>query len=309
MNEEIKPPLKAYIALGIVCMVWGLSWVASKEAVRDMPALQMAGIRQLCAGSLYVGFFIFKGYTWPKSRQWYPILLLSVLNFVINNGFSTWALKYISAGLGSIIGASFPIWLIVFTAIKYKTKPSNIALSGVLVGFLGICVVFYDNLAAFLNPDFLFGISLSLTAALAWTWGTIYTKEHAIHFNPYFSLGLQMLISGFVLTLICNSVGMTIPMADISLYSWLNIGFLVLVSSVVTFVAYVYILQVLPTNLVSIYAYINPIVAVAVGGIFFGEKVTFLIMVGIVITLLGVFLVNISLKKKPFFLKSFGRRI
>ena len=81
---------KAVFALALVCILWGTTWIASKEGVSHMPALQMAGIRQLIAGLLYVSFFLYKGATLPKGKEWIPILVLSFLNFIMSNGLSTW---------------------------------------------------------------------------------------------------------------------------------------------------------------------------------------------------------------------------
>ena len=98
---------KALFALALVCVLWGTTWIASKEGVRHMPALQLAGIRQFIAGLIYVAFFLIKGASLPKGKEWIPVLVLSFLNFIMSNGLSTWGVKYISAGLGSIMGAIF----------------------------------------------------------------------------------------------------------------------------------------------------------------------------------------------------------
>lgn len=301
MQSEHPSHGRAYFALVLVCIIWGTSWVASKEAVRHMPALQMAGIRQIWAGVLYVIWFLSKGTPWPKGKEWFPILWLSFLNFVLSNGLSTWGVKYISAGLGSIIGASFPLWLVILSLWRYKEKPTLFAWVGLLLGFTGICIVFYDHLAEFVNPQFSFGVALSVTAALSWTVGTIYTKEHALHFNPYFGIGLQMLISGVTLVTLSDLTGMSIPLSEIPLYSWINISYLVVFSSILAFVAYLYALQKLPTSLVSIYAYINPIIAVMIGGLFFGERLTMIILTGALVTVAGVYLVNAALRQKSIF--------
>src|SRR4026209_1631824 len=94
---------KAIFALALVCFFWGTTWLASKEGVRRMPALQMASIRQLIAGSCYVIFFLAKGVKFPRGKEWIPILVLSFLNFIMSNGLSTWGVQYTSAGLGAII--------------------------------------------------------------------------------------------------------------------------------------------------------------------------------------------------------------
>ena len=124
MRSKIKTAIKAkanFIGLPVLALCWvgffwGTTWLASKEGVKHMPALQLAGIRQFIAGSLYLCFFLFKKTPWPKGKQWKSILILSLLNFVLSNGLSTWGVKYISSGLGAIIGAMVPVW-IVFISI------------------------------------------------------------------------------------------------------------------------------------------------------------------------------------------------
>ena len=96
---------------------------------------------------------------------------------------------------GAIIGAIFPIWLVIIGLFgKERLRQSTVV--GLLLGFAGICVVFYEHLPDFFRPEFRFGILLSLISTWSWAFGTLYTKEHALKFNPYFALGLQMVISG-----------------------------------------------------------------------------------------------------------------
>ena len=288
---------KAYLALALVCIVWGVSWVGTKEGVRYMPPFQMVGIRQILAGLVYVLYFMVRGAKLPRKKEWYPIIFLSVLNFMISNGLATWGVKLTTAGLSAIIGAIFPLWLVIILAFRGKNKIPPLAWFGIMVGFAGVCVVFYEHLHELFNFSFLGGIILGLTASLAWAYGTIYTKEFAQSFNPYHSIGWQMLISGIMLLFIANVTGQVIPFVDIKFYSWMAILFLVVVSSVIAFVAYLYALQKLPTGLVSVYAYINPIVAVLAGSLFTGEPLTVLIITGSLVTLTGVYIVNRALKK------------
>lgn len=287
----------ALIALGLVCFFWGTTWIASKEGVRHMPALQLAGIRQTFGGLCYVLYFTLRGAAWPRRRDWRTIWVLALLNFALSNGLSTWGVKYISAGLGAIIGAIFPLWLVVIGMIVNKTKPAPKALLGLSLGFAGICVIFYEHLQDFLNPQFLFGIFLSVVATWTWAFGTLYTKKHAAGFNPYFSLGLQMLFSGIFVYLISFITGQSIPIKAIPWQSWMAIAYLVSFGSIVSFMAYLYALQRLPTEQVSLYAYINPIVAVVFGALLFGEILTLFIVTGTLITLYGVYLVNKSVVK------------
>ena len=287
---------KAIFALALVCLLWGTTWIASKEGVRNMPPLQMAGIRQFIGGLCYVLFFLAKGERWPQGKEWQSILVLSFLNFIVANGLSTWALKYISSGLAAIIGAIFPLWLVVIGLFSAKAKMPGKAILGLLLGFGGVCIIFYEHLQDFLTADFRFGILLSLIATWAWAFGTIYTKKHAANFNPYFSIGLQMVISGIALACVSYSTTDTIPIAGIPWQSWAAIAYLVIFGSVISFIAYLYALQNLSTEQASLYAYINPIVAVLLGWLIFSEKLTMFIAVGGLVTLLGVYLVNKAYK-------------
>lgn len=297
--KEHGAKARALIALAMVCFFWGTTWIASKEGVRHMPALQLAGMRQFFGGLCYVTFFLAKGESWPRGREWKNILMLGALNFLLSNGLSTWGVQYVSAGLGAIIGAIFPLWLVIISLFGARTRIKPRTVIGIVLGFTGICVIFYEHLHDFLDPEFRFGILISLASTWSWALGTIYTKKHAATFNPYFSLGLQMLISGISLFTLTNAVGMAIPVSDIPWQSWAAIGYLVTFGSVISFIAYIYALQKLPTEQASLYAYINPIVAVLLGWLLFSEKLTVFIITGTLITLYGVYLVNKASLSKP----------
>lgn len=291
--ESIGLPI---LALCWVSFFWGTTWLASKEGVKHMPALQLATIRQFIGGILYVGYFIFKKEPWPKGKQWRAILILSILNFVGSNGLSTWGVKYISSGLGAIIGAIFPIWIVIICFFKGE-RIARMAVVGLLICFTGVCIIFIDHLTDFLNPEFQFGIFLSVASTITWAFGILYTMKKAASFNPYFSLGLQMLISSFILLSITETTGTNIPLDKIPVSSWWAISYLVIIGSVLTFIAFIYSIQHLPKEISSIYAYINPIVAILLGFILFGETLTPAIVIGVLVTLIGLYLVNSSIRK------------
>jgi len=277
-------------------LFWGTTWIASKEGVKHMPAFQLAGIRQGIGGIIYVSYFLFKKTPWPKGKQWKTILILSVLNFVFSNGLSTWGVKYISSGLGAIIGAIFPLWIVIIMLFRGE-KINRLSILGMMVSFGGICFIFYEHLADFINPDFRFGIFLSLFSTITWAFGSLYTKKKAASFNPYLGLGLQMVISSTFILMITEATDTGVSITTIPAHSWWAIGYLVIVGSVFTYIAFIYALQKLPPEISSIYAYINPIVAVLFGTLIFGEPLTFFIAVGGIITLCGLYLVNYSIRK------------
>jgi drug/metabolite transporter (DMT)-like permease len=292
LTNQRESHSKAIIALSLISFTWGTTWMVSRKSVQYMPPLELAAIRQLLAGAIFVLFFLRKRAVWPRGREWISVFILSLLNFLLTNGLTTWGVKYISGGLAAIIAAIFPLWLILIGLIRNRTGVAIRAMLGFLLGFAGICIIFYDHLKDFLNADFRFGICISLLASLTWAFATLYTKQQALRFNAYFSIGLQMLISGVLLYVISLVTGKMMPVQNIPWQSWAGIGYLALIGSVLSFFAYLYALQHLPTGQVSIYAYINPVVAVFLGSLILGERLTPYIVLGGLVTLYGVYLVN-----------------
>lgn len=290
---------KAILAVAVVCFFWGTTWLASKKGVQYMPALQLAGIRQLLAGMLYLVFFFFyKGHILPSRKQLIQFAWMGCLMIVINNGFSTWSMKYIPSGLGAVIGAASPLWIALLSAYVFKeTRLNLLTFIGLILGMTGILVIFSDYLHDLFNSAFSIGVLLNLVASVTWAFGTIYTVRNAKHIDPYFSLGWQMFLGGIILLLVSRGTGQFIALQNIQLQAWFSIAYLVLIGSVITYSAFIYALKRLPAAQVSIYAYINPIVAIIVGALLNNEKLTIIIAAGTSITLIGIFLVNTGFKK------------
>lgn len=291
--NAIGLPILALIWVGFF---WGTTWIASKEGVRYIPGIQMAAIRQFIAGLLYILFFLFTKAPWPKGKQWNTIVILAILNFSLSNGLSTAGVKYISSGLGAIIAAIFPIWVVIISFFRGE-RIAKLAVIGVFVSFGGVCVIFYEYLADFLKPDFRLGIFLSVIATITWAFGTLYTKKKAASYNPYYSLGFQMFISSILLFAYNGATGISVNLSEIPINTWLAIAYLVVVGSLITFTVFIYSLQHLPPEVSSIYAYMNPVVAVLLGAIMFGESLSISIALGGAVTLFGLYLVNKSLRK------------
>ena len=289
---------KAYVALAMVCFFWGTTWLASKQGVKHMPAFQLAGIRQFLGGMVYAIYFLATGKArWPGLREWKTIIVLALFNFILSNGLATWGLKYISGGLAAIINAIVPLWLVINTFFTRGPALPPRAVIGFAFGFAGICFIFYEHLHDFLDPGFTIGIIISLAATWTWAMGTVYTKKHAKSFDPYFGIGLQMIISGIVLYTVSQVTGNAVAIRHIPWQAWSAIAYLVIFGSVISFLAYLYALQNLSAEQTSLYAYINPIVAVLLGSLLFNEQLTWFITVGGAITLYGVYLVNNAFRK------------
>jgi drug/metabolite transporter (DMT)-like permease len=292
---------RALVAVGLVSFFWGTTWLASKIGVRYMPGLQLAGIRQLIGGGFYVIYFLIKGHGFPNRQQLFQFFWMSILMFVISNGFTTWSVQFIPSGLAAVIGAISPIWIALFTVILFREVKFNmVTIAGLILGFGGILIIFADYLQALLNSSFAFGIVLGVIATMTWALGTLYTVKHSKNLNAYYSIGWQMFLSGIILTVVSRISGQYVPLNQVNPITWYAIIYLVVIGSIITFGAFIYALKRLPAAQASVYAYINPIVAVIVGAILNNEKLNIIIALGTLVTLLGVFMVNTGFKKaKP----------
>jgi drug/metabolite transporter (DMT)-like permease len=290
---------KGYIALSITSIVWGTTWVASKIAIKEIPALQMASIRQFIAGLCLVLFFmLYKKLPVPTAKQFRWILVMSVLMFVFANGLSTWSLKYIPTGFSALIGALYPLSVVLIERIFFKSKRiTPITMVGLILGITGVGIVFYENAFSHSSSSYIIGLSLSLFAMLSWSWGTIFLARNKASINPYYGTGWQMLFGSVMLWIFASSTQQVIPIQKISFNTWMVIAYLIVFGSILAFAAFIYSMKKLPPAISSLYAYINPLVAMVGASIVLDEKLTINILWGAIVTLVGVYLVNYSIKR------------
>ena len=288
-----------YLALGITSFVWGTTWVASKIGVAEIPALQMAYIRQFLGGICFVLFFmLYKKLPFPTRKEFVWLLVMSLLMFVLANGLSTWSLNFIPTGLSALVGALYPLSVVIIEMVFFKSRNMTIlTFIGLMLGITGIGIVFYENAFQSRPDGFFFGVILSVIAMLSWSVGTIFINRNKMKLNPYYATGWQMLISSFILFIVAETTQPTIPFAAINATAWGVITYLVLAGSLLAFIAFIYSMKKLPAAVSSLYAYINPLVAMVTAAIVLHEKLTIYILWGAIVTLAGVFLVNYSIKR------------
>ncbi len=290
---------KAYIALATTSILWGTTWVASKIAVQGMPGLQVAGIRQLTAGLLLVGFFFAKGEKLPTNKQFVWLIGMGILMFVGSNGLATVSLKYIPSGLGALISALYPLCVVIIERVLYKNnKIGFLTFLGLFLGIGGIAIVFYDTAFHSHTDGFGWGILAAAGSMLTWSVATIIIAREKIIMNPYNATGWQMLTGSVILLTLTGISGNHVPLSGVPMATWGAIAYLVIAGSVIAFAAFIYTMRHMEPAIAALYAYINPLVAIITGTLLIGEKLTLTILVGSIVTLAGVYLVNQSIKKQ-----------
>jgi len=197
-----------------------------------------------------------------------------------------------------LIGALYPLSVVIIERVFFKsTKMTVLTFLGLFLGIAGVGIVFYENAFSNNSASFGIGLSLSVIAMLSWSFGTIFIARNKANLNPYYGTGWQMLISAIILLVMAETTQPTVPIYEISFKVWMVILYLVIFGSIISFVAFIYSMKKLPAAISSLYAYINPLVAMVVAALVLNEKLTINILWGAIVTLIGVYLVNYSIKK------------
>lgn len=293
MNHKVL----AWVAFAAVAFFWGTTFLAIRIGVETFPPFLMAGFRHLCGGVLLCSYFLLRGYKLPSAQHLKVFAINGFLMLVLGNGLVTWAEKYVSSGLAALICSLTPVWIIVINSFGGKKEKITFAvIGGIAMCLIAQLLIFRDNLAELTNPNYVLGIIFILIANIAWGAGTVYSKNNQTGVHPLFGAGLQMISGGVILQVMGAVLGEWGHMHPNHEAIW-SLAYLVVFGSIVAYGAYMYVLHQLPATIVSTYAYINTVVAVILGWLWYNEKLDGNVVFAMVLTIAGVWLVNRSFKK------------
>jgi drug/metabolite transporter (DMT)-like permease len=283
----------AYTAWIIVCVVWGTTYLANRVALETLPVALLAGFRWTAAGLVMIAVLRAFGTRLPPRDTWGPIAITGFLMTVIGNGCLVWAQRYVSSGLAAVLVATVSLWTVGLEAILGGEKLTRYTVAGLLTGFSGIIVLVWPALTIGDTNGRMFvaGVIILQIGSIAWALGTSYTKRHSFGDTPLASSALQMLISGIVLTIIGTLLGEW-PHVAFSARSLTALIYLSIFGSVIAYTAYVYALKYLPISTVSLYAYVNPVIAVFLGTLLLSEPFSLRIVVAAALVFLGIAIVR-----------------
>ena len=284
----------AWVAFVTVCVVWGTTYLAIRVALESVPVLLVAGLRWMAAGLMLCGVVLASGRRLPARRLWGPLILLGFLMNIIGNGFVVYAQQYVPSGLTAVLIAITPFWsALIERLLPNGERFSKQALTGLTIGFAGIVVLVWPEMTrgGAGGAAFLLGVVAIQIACIGWVIGTSYAKRHELGDDPFPSAALQMVFSGIMLLTLATAHG---DWAALSFTprSLAAIVYLSLAGSFVAYSAYIYAIQHLPLSTVSLYAYINPIIAVALGTALLGEPLSTRIALAAALVLTGTWIVG-----------------
>ncbi len=286
MNK--KENIKAYLAWIAICVIWGTTYLAIRIGVEDLPPLLFAGFRWLIAGPILFSILRLKKYTLPKKEDIIPLTIIGLALIGVGNGLVVFAEQWVPSGLTALLITTVPFWIVGLESISQKEfKFNTLIIIGLLLGFVGIGLIFGSDVDKLFDPSYLGGVIGLMIAVFGWSAGTIYSKYKKINLHPLMSASIQMTIAGLVMTIIglLLGEGSNFHFTDESFGAFI---YLVIIGSLIGYGSYIYAIAHLPVSLVSTYAYVNPIIALFLGWLILDEKFSMIIIVASVIILVGV---------------------
>ncbi|MCK6616243.1 MAG: EamA family transporter [Cyclobacteriaceae bacterium] len=290
---KTRPNYLPYVALAAVSFIWGTTYLALRIGVLHFPPFLFTAIRQVSAGVILMMLITsLKKASWPSGGYVLQQAVAGFFLITMGNGLVAWSEVHIPSGVAAIICSLMPVAVILINlAIGRDEKPNLTIGFGVMLGLGGIVLMFSEHVAEFSKTEYLLGILLTLGAVVSWAFGSIWIKRHHSNSNPFVNAALQMFFGG----LFCLPISLLVD--DLTTVSWspeavYTLLYLIVFGSIVAYASYLYALRSLPMTIVSLYAYVNPLVAVILGWIVLNEKLNLTIGLAIAVTIAGIYLVN-----------------
>jgi drug/metabolite transporter (DMT)-like permease len=292
--------LLPWLSLLVIYVVWGSTYLAIRVVVQEMPPRAAAFLRFGLAGVVMglVALYVDRAHGRPGLRQVLDYSLIGVLLLAVGNGLVMWAERTIPSGITALIVATVPLWLTLLDGLRPGGQPwTGRVWVGTLVGLAGVALVARPE--GGVEPGHWPGIIGLLVASLFWTFGSLYSQAVPKRLPLFTAAAIEMLAGGAALLVQALLFGEDFGRVwSASSQAWIALGYLFVFGSLVGFTAFAYCLNELPASTVGTYAYVNPVVAVALGALFLDEPLSAGLLAGAALILVAVVLSTIRRKRE-----------
>ena len=288
-----------YLALGVVWVVWGSTYLGMRVVVAEMPPLVAAGARFAAAGLVMalVAGVIDRGHGRPGRRQLLDYALVGILLLSVGNGLVMWAERTVPSGIAALIVATVSVWFVLLDGLRPGGQPWTVRVwLGTIVGLVGVSLVARPE--GDVAAEHWLAILALQAACLAWAVGSLYAQSVPKRLPLATAAAVEMLVAAVVLLLASRLLGEDLSsLAAASPRAWGGLAYLAVFGSLVGFTAFAYCLNELPASTVSTYAYVNPAVAVTLGALVLDEPLTAGLLTGGALIIVAVILT--TLRRPP----------
>ena len=273
--------MKARVVWLILCGIWGSTWLFIKLGLSDLPPLSFAGLRFVLASAILVGLILARGVRWPRKRSdWILIAVVGLLQFSLNYGLVFWGEQRIPSGLAAVLQSTFPAFgLVIAHFYLPHERITGMRVFGVLLGIVGVSVIFSNQLAISGRQALLGSIALVLSA-LCGSYGNVLVKAYGTQIDPFVLAAGQMLC-GFPPLLLLGIATEGNPLH----FHWtqmaiMSLAYLVIVGSVIAFTLFYWLVRHMDVVNTMLIALVTPVVAVILGMIVLHEQLTWRLFAG-----------------------------
>ncbi|MBL8154538.1 MAG: EamA family transporter [Anaerolineae bacterium] len=291
MPRSPAPTWRIIASFAAIYLFWGASYLGITFALESLPPLVIPGIRFTLAGLILMGLARRAGAAAPKRVHWKSAAMLGFLMFFVANSTLTLAQTRIPSSLAATLYATSPLWFALLGWLwQGEARPGSRALSGLVLGFVGIIVLFGPGTGS-LDP---LGGLFVLISSLSWTIGSLLSRRLPMPDSAYLGAGMNLFVSGLFCLFLSVVTGemAQVDVASISLPSILAMVYLMFGASLLGFSSYMWLLTVTTPNRVATYAYVNPVIAMFLGVVLAGETLTGQAVVASVIIIGAVVLIT-----------------
>jgi len=285
---------RAWIAWVLVCLIWGTTYLAIKIGLETIPPFLMGGLRYILAGAILAVIARTQGRPLPARAHWGTMAVLGFFMMGFGNGGVVWGEQFVPSGLTAVLIATNPFWMVSIDALVTGGRQLHLRQwTGLIVGFAGILLLVWPDIfvGGAGGRQFLFGVLALQLACAGWAIGSAYTRRHVTPRDVVGSAALQMLFGGVFMVLFGSVLGEWHHLA-FSMRTTLAFAYLTSFGAVIAFTCYSYALRHLPVAIVSLYSYVNPVIAVALGTLLLHEPFHVRMLVAAAIIIIGVLIVG-----------------
>ena len=262
---------RVVLAFAAIYVLWGGTFLAIRIAVLELPPLFASGVRFLIAGATLYIFMRARGNASPTLQEWRSIALTSLCMFVATYAALFWAEQYVPSGVASVIEATLPITAMVFEVFIFRQQRFRLRTgAALLLGFLGVAWLLIRNQHTF--P--VFPCLIILASGAAWSLGAVLTRSLSRPRSLPLTAGAQMMFGGIVLLALSKVTGELQTLPHITPRAGAALLYLIVAGSLLGFTAYVWLIGHMPVTRVASHAYVNPLIALALGYFVARESLT-----------------------------------
>jgi drug/metabolite transporter (DMT)-like permease len=284
----------AYTAFAIVCVVWGTTYLGIRIALETIPPLLLTGSRFVVAGLIMLAIAKLRGETIPRDRRTLANLaLIGFLMVGMGNLAVVWAEQWVPSGMAALLVATAPFWMAVIELFRRSGERLSLQSGvGMTIGFIGVALLVTPaGSGNAWSTGLLLGALAIQVGGICWQLGSAHGKYNLKHVPLLSSSALQMFFGGAIVTVVGFAIGEG-PRFAVNPRTFAALAYLTIFGSIIACSAYVFALAHMRTIHTSLYAYVNPVVAVFLGWLILHERLTVLSVVAMVVILAGVALVQ-----------------